>query len=51
MHYWFHNTFHYNTLPVNSSWFVELDEEDYNGYIKKFEPIIEVYKKWVEEQR
>jgi len=44
MHYWFHNTFHYNTLPVNSSWFAELDEKDYNEYIKEYEPVIEAYK-------
>lgn len=51
MHYWFHNTFHYNTLPVNSSWFEELDEKYYNEYIKEYEPVIEAYKKWIEEQR
>lgn len=51
MHYWFHNTFHYNTLSINSSWFEELDEKDYNEYIKEYEPVIEAYKKWIEEQR
>jgi hypothetical protein len=51
MHYWFHNTFHYNTLPVNSSWFAELDEKDHNEYIKEYEPVIKAFTKWANEQR
>lgn len=51
MHYWFHNTFHCNTKPVNSSWFGELDEKDYNEYIKEYEPVIGAFKEWANEQR
>ena len=51
MHYWFYHKFNVFTCPVGMEWCAEVSEESWYNYIKRFEPVIRAFEKWVEDQR
>lgn len=51
LHYSFHNKFGFYTCPCGMEWFANLDKECYEGYIKKYEPLLKAYIDWLIKQR
>ena len=51
LHKELHHKFGFNSCPCGCGWFANLDEEEYNRYIKRYEPIFKAYREWQIKQR
>lgn len=51
LHKELHHKFGFNSCPCGCGWFANFDEEEYNHYIEKYEPIFKAYREWQIKQR
>jgi len=51
MHKWRNEEFGGYTSTCGCDWFDEVSKESFDSYIREYEPVFEMYREWMEEQR